>query len=58
VFHAFEKDTTQHGGVQYSYCTFHSVVEDTFLAYMLNVTHRFLMHNISYASVVHCIAYA
>jgi len=42
VFHAIEKDTRQHGGVRYSCCTFHSAVEVTFLAYMLNVTHGFL----------------
>jgi hypothetical protein len=38
-----------------SYCTFQSVVEVTFLAYVLNITRRFVMHNISYENVVHCI---
>jgi hypothetical protein len=47
----------QHGCVFESYCTFHSVVKVKFLACVLNVTHRFVMHIISYASVVYFIVY-
>jgi hypothetical protein len=32
-------------------------VEVTFLAYVLNIIHRFVMHNNSYANVVECTAY-
>jgi len=43
----------QPGCVYESYCTFCSVVKVKFLAYVLNVTQRFVMHIISYANVVY-----
>jgi len=50
VFLAIEEDTMQHGCVWKCYRTY-SIMEVKFLAYVLNVTNRSVMHIISYANV-------
>ena len=57
MFLATEKDTSHHECVWKCYCTFHSIVEVKFLAYVLNITHRFITQIISYANTVYFIAY-
>ena len=51
------KSQDQHECVWKCYCTFHSIVDVKFLAYVLNVTHRFVTQIISYANTVYFIAY-
>jgi hypothetical protein len=53
MFLATEKDTLHHECVWKCYCTFHSIVEVKFLAFVLNITHGFVMHIISYSNAVY-----
>jgi len=54
VFHATEEDTTQHGCGSVI-VAFISLWKLKFLAYLLNITQRFVMRIISYANIVYFI---
>jgi hypothetical protein len=54
VFHETEKDNkAARACVSKCYCIFHSVVDVKFLAYVLNITQRFVLCIISFANVAY-----